>query len=651
MKPRSECETSLLEGFRSPRTAALLKPLINLNTKEETFKMADLDRIKDECDEKLMIFDSLIRRHDPSRMDPMDVRENHKSLCEEISNALTSLSKSVRNMTVTHKAAMDTGTINEWKQRVVDAEDKYCNHRSAVYKVIGSTRAQAVPDPVTRPSSTPAPEILSSSTQAKTAEVKSAIEAERIADEGKKLDGEIKGYDDWGDASNEEIEEAMRKIEDWNRRLSKIQDRIYSMKESVQLYNLSNVELAKSVSMMENLKEEMNIAIRNIKEEDEARGLYSLSKSKASDVKLPRFGGKPHENFAKFKAEMLKGFKSNKVRKDDQVKKLRENLFDQPKTMVPFSMESISDAWKILDDMYGDAARVMNAKILELRNLKENSDGGYPRKGGGLNLLRSQIEWITRLEVTLNGIIELGEESDQLDRDAFGSGTVVSVLELFPFHMQRELAKEMGPAKEDGKEKLHFIIKYLKDVRKCTQEMQKTQELRSGSESNRKSRGKQEVGEEGDDEYDGKRREEYRKNKNRYGAHVASRPNKNCKICKYFESHPKKLRGSKTLFAEHYGLGPGGCPRFMELDISMRREVVKEMKICNRCLLNKDPVPQGTAHAGCRITPDTKKADAIDGKIRYHTCNEEECLESFLLCDSPVHMTKNQDKLNKCKEK
>ena len=74
-------------------------------------------------------------------------------------------------------------------------------------------------------------------------------------------------------------------------------------------------------------------------------------------------------NPTKFKAEMLKGFKSNKVRKDDQVKKLRENLFDQPKTMVPISMKSNSDAWKILDDMYGDAARVMNAKILELRNL------------------------------------------------------------------------------------------------------------------------------------------------------------------------------------------------------------------------------------------------------------------------------------------
>ena len=131
--------------------------------------------------------------------------------------------------------------------------------------------------------------------------------------------------------------------------------------------------------------------------------------------------------------------------------------------------------------MYGDAARVMNAKVLELRNLKENSDGGYPRKGGGLSLLRSQIEWITRMEVTLNGIMELGEESNQLDRDAFGSGTVVTVLDLFPFQIQDELEKEMRPAKEDGKDKLYCIIKYLKDLRQRRQGMEKTQELKGGN--------------------------------------------------------------------------------------------------------------------------------------------------------------------------
>ena len=126
----------------------------------------------------------------------------------------------------------------------------------------------------------------------------------------------------------------------------------------------------------------------------------------ASDVELPKFGGKPHENFVRFKAEMLQSFKSNKVRMEDQIKKLRDSLFDQPKTMVPFGMESVKDAWEILDNMYGDPAVVMNAMLLELKSLKENPDHGYPRKGDGINLLRAQIEWIIRLEVTLKEIIK-----------------------------------------------------------------------------------------------------------------------------------------------------------------------------------------------------------------------------------------------------
>ena len=299
-------DLSLLEGFQSPRTSALLEPLISLKTKEHPTSMADLDPVKHECEKKLMLFKRLLRVHDPSGVDPAAVKEFYKEWDKEVFNAFNSLAEAVDNMILAHKADMSPSVINEWEQNVGESEKKYRDYRAATFDVVKSTRAQAVPEPTaSEPASAPAPEIFRSSTQARIAEVKTTIEAERIFEEGKKLDSEIKGYDDWGDASNEEIEEAMRKVEDWNKRLSKIQDRIYSMKENVQLYNLSNVELTKAVGMMEILSEEMNIAIRNIKEEDEARGLYSLSKSKASDVKLPRFSGKPHENFAKFKAEML----------------------------------------------------------------------------------------------------------------------------------------------------------------------------------------------------------------------------------------------------------------------------------------------------------------------------------------------------------
>ena len=200
--------------------------------------MADLDGMKNDCDEKLMIFDSLLSRHDPSGMDPLDVQENYKNWNEELSNALSSLVKSVRNMTAI-KAAIGADIVNEWKQRIAESEKRYRDHRNATYEVVASTRAQAV---------------LAVSAQVKTAEVKTAIEAERVVAESKELENEISRYDDWGDATNEEIEEAMRNTEEWKRRLSTIQDRIYSMKENVQLFDLPNCELTKSMNIVENLK-------------------------------------------------------------------------------------------------------------------------------------------------------------------------------------------------------------------------------------------------------------------------------------------------------------------------------------------------------------------------------------------------------------
>ena len=50
----SSRDTSLIEGFRSPRISALLEPLIDLGATENTSKMSDLNRMKEECDENLI---------------------------------------------------------------------------------------------------------------------------------------------------------------------------------------------------------------------------------------------------------------------------------------------------------------------------------------------------------------------------------------------------------------------------------------------------------------------------------------------------------------------------------------------------------------------------------------------------------------------
>ena len=104
------------------------------------------------------------------------------------------------------------------------------------------------------------------------------------------------------------------------------------------------MQLKISTALINTLESEMSMAIDNIKFEDYKRCLYSSSKSKATDVKLPTFDGNQFDDFMKFQKEMLNGFRSNKVKKDDQIKKLRECLSGTPNTLIPKGMESVKDA-------------------------------------------------------------------------------------------------------------------------------------------------------------------------------------------------------------------------------------------------------------------------------------------------------------------
>ena len=160
------------------------------------------------------------------------------------------------------------------------------------------------------------------------------------------------------------------------------------------------MNLKRAEAVVGNLETELELAIEDIITEDKNRCLFLLNKSKAADVKLPHFSGNKEEDFSKFKKEFEKGLKTNRVRKEDQIKKLREFLKGDAKTIIPDSMEDSDIAWDILKNIYGDASRVMEARK---RNIKDM--GSFPRSGKPQVMLKNQIEWITKLETTLNDII------------------------------------------------------------------------------------------------------------------------------------------------------------------------------------------------------------------------------------------------------
>ena len=176
---------------------------------------------------------------------------------------------------------------------------------------------------------------------------------------------------------------------------------------------------------MANLEQELNVAIDQLKDEDNKRCLYSLAKSKTASVKLPMFTGERSEDFSKFKREMEKGMKTNRVRKHDQVAKLRECLRQDPKALVPYDMEDIDEAWNILTNIYGDTTRVMAARKEKLMRL-----GPLPNNGKDATALKAQVEWLVSLETTLNDIMGLADSSLDMEYEAYNGSMVRTVRQL-----------------------------------------------------------------------------------------------------------------------------------------------------------------------------------------------------------------------------
>ena len=155
--------------------------------------------------------------------------------------------------------------------------------------------------------------------------------------------------------------------------------------------------------------------------------------------------------------------KINRVRRYDQVTKLRECLRQDPKDLVPSTMENIDDAWKILSNMYGDPTRVMAARKKKLSDL-----GQFPPNGKDERALKKQVEWLVTLETTLNDIMELAESNLDMEYEAYNGVMVRTIRQLFDVDMIDKLT-----FKGTAKHKIDKMKEYAMNLRESKQELLK----------------------------------------------------------------------------------------------------------------------------------------------------------------------------------
>ena len=94
--------------------------------------------------------------------------------------------------------------------------------------------------------------------------------------------------------------------------------------------------------------------------------------------------------------------------------------------------------------------------------------GKFPTTGKGSTLLKSQVQWLASLAVTLKDIQEIGGQSVQMDREAFSDSMINTIFQAFPFHIQTELAKY---EEDDGREILSTYLDFIAKLREKRQNM------------------------------------------------------------------------------------------------------------------------------------------------------------------------------------
>ena len=210
---------------------------------------------------------------------------------------------------------------------------------------------------------------------------------------------------------------------------------LYSLKKNVRCYNLDENRLNVSVEAVVNLKSEFQLIIENIEFEDESRCLFSLNEPKTAQVKFPTFRGSADEDYLKFEKEVRSCFKRNRIRREVQVKKLRDLLEGPVKNIVPENLEDVDQGFQLLKALYGDPSRVMKAKKAKLIAL-----GNFPKPGSKQpSHLKMQLEWLMSLELLLKEVFHLATLSKDMYCEIFSPSTLRSIKSFFPYYLLEEM--------------------------------------------------------------------------------------------------------------------------------------------------------------------------------------------------------------------
>ena len=169
--------------------------------------------------------------------------------------------------------------------------------------------------------------------------------------------------EDWSAVDDDVVSQGMRSLPKWQEQWNQL-ERAYRKYENLSLRQ----DAVKS--KYNDLRSRFDSAKDLLQKEDSTvRGLYTLEPIRSDIIKYPTFSGAQSEDYVKFREIMEVWFRENKIKKKEQVSKLRECLKGAALARVPDGVRDIEEAFKRLQEAFGNPSKLMSHNIKALEEL------------------------------------------------------------------------------------------------------------------------------------------------------------------------------------------------------------------------------------------------------------------------------------------
>ena len=444
---------------------------------------------------------------------------------------------------------------------------------------------------------------------------KASAEAEASYDEilatSTELEDALDQVADWSKASRAEIMSAMQKLDRWS-------ERFQTMNKGYREFNMATskykrVDLSDRVEeVIEAVTTKYTKVVKEVRDEDKKRELYSLAGSNSEQVRLPKFSGSQNEDFFTFKRKLVSAFEKNRVPVEDKVEKLRSCLSGEALSLVPEKTGSFTSAMEVLEKAYGNSERVLQVRMEEIKRL-----GKCPPEI--LNTRRnfsSVVSFCLKVEVLIQDILDLAEQDgcEDLKYDAYSTSVRLSIQQLFSIKEEKKLRSLTGRGRKGLVEHLEHIVK----IRTDAQTMVDPAGVKPAATADKDPDNGKKYGKSGQPEKtaglvnfaNAKRFEE-------------------CRVCGMLEAD-----GKTGVYDNHTSNFVTGCPNFQGMSVDDRRDICIRAKMCLKCT---DPkiVHSGKHRYECKVSNKEKL---------WYTCTKHPaCLTHFCICG--YHKKENKAKM------